>query len=47
MMTSRPLVFEDVIVRVSRQSRNKMHIDFDEANAAQVSGFTLGRVVRK
>jgi len=24
-----------------------MHIDFDEANAAQVSGFTLGRVLRQ
>lgn len=47
MMTSRPIVFEDVIVRVSSKSRNKMHIDFDEANAAQVSGFTLGRVVEK
>jgi len=47
MVTDRPLVFEDVIVRVSRKSRNKMHIDFDEANAAQVSGFTLGKVIRK
>ena len=47
MMTERPIVFEDVIVRVSSQSRNKMHIDFDEANAAQVSGFTLGKVIEK
>lgn len=44
VITDRPVTFKDVIVRVSRQSRNRMHIDFDEANAAQVSGFTLGRV---
>jgi len=47
ILTDRPLVFRDVIVRVSRKSRNRMHIDFDEANAAQVSGFTLGRVLRQ
>ena len=24
-----------------------MHIDFDEANAALVSGFTLGKIIRQ
>ena len=47
MLTERPVVFRDVIVRVNRKSRNRMHIDFDEANAARVSGFTLGRVLRQ
>ena len=33
--------------RVSVQFRYKMHIDFDEANAAQVSGFTLGKILKQ
>lgn len=44
VLTDRPVMFRDVIIRVSKQSRCKMHIDFDEANAALVSGFTLGRI---
>jgi putative phosphotransacetylase len=44
VLTDRPVTFTDVIVRVSEKSANRMHIDFDEANAASVSGFTLGRV---
>lgn len=46
LFTQRPIVFQDVIVRVSDKFRNRMHIDFDEANAAMVDGFTLGRVIR-
>lgn len=46
VLTDRPVVFRNVIVRVSPKARNRMHIDFDEANAAKVSGFTLGRVIR-
>ena len=47
VITERPVVFEDVIVRVSNQYRNRMHIDFDEANAAAVVGFTLGKIIKK
>ncbi len=44
-LTDRPVVFEDVVVRVSERFRFRMHIDFDEANAAAVSGFTLGQIL--
>lgn len=46
VLSERPLIFKDVIVRVSENFRYKMHIDFDEANAAKVSGFTLGQIIR-
>ncbi len=45
VLTERPVTFDDVIIRVSEKFRCKMHIDFDEANAALVSGFTLGRII--
>ncbi|MDO4219312.1 MAG: phosphate propanoyltransferase [Synergistaceae bacterium] len=45
--TDRPLIFDDVVLRVSPKFRYKMHVDFDEANAAGVSGFTLGRIITK
>ena len=46
VFTSRPVIFRDVIVRVSKASSCRMHIDFDEANAALVSGFTLGKIIK-
>lgn len=46
VLSERPVIFKDVVVRVSDQFRCKMHIDFDEANAAMVSGFTLGQIIR-
>ncbi len=46
MLTERPVVFKDVVVRVSSQFRNRMHIDFDEANAAAVEGFVLGKIIK-
>ena len=45
--TERPVTFDNVVIRVSDQFRYKMHIDFDEANAAQVSGFTLGKILKQ
>lgn len=39
----RPLVFDDVLVRVNNNYRLRLHIDFDEANA---SGCTEGTVCR-
>lgn len=38
-ITDRPLIFEDVTVRVSPQFRTYAHLDFDEANAC---GYKLG-----
>src|SRR5699024_7521064 len=35
----RPLIFDDVIIRISKNYRTFMHIDFDEANAC---GFKKG-----
>ena len=46
VLTERPITFRDVIVRVSDKFSCRMHIDFDEANAAMVSGFTLGKIVK-
>lgn len=46
VLSERPVILKDVVVRVSDQFRCKMHIDFDEANAAMVSGFTLGQIIR-
>lgn len=45
ILSERPVTFEDVIIRVSDAFTSRMHIDFDEANAASVSGFTLGKII--
>ena len=46
-VTDRPVIFKDVLLRVSDKFNLRMHIDFDEANGSGVSGFTLGRVILK
>ncbi|MFR1707442.1 MAG: ethanolamine utilization phosphate acetyltransferase EutD [Clostridium sp.] len=40
---NRPLIFDDVVIRVSPDFRTYMHVDYDEANAC---GFTKGTVCR-
>lgn len=45
VLSDRLVMFDNVIIRVSDQARFRMHIDFDEANAALVSGFTLGQIL--
>lgn len=41
----RALTFGEVVVRVSPKFRTRMHLDFDEMNAAGLSGETTGTVV--
>ena len=43
--TSRPLVFEDVLVRVSRDFATFAHLDYDEANACGFHDGDLGRIL--
>jgi putative phosphotransacetylase len=42
---ARALTFGEVVVRVSPKFRTRMHLDFDEMNAAGLFGETLGTVV--
>ena len=43
--TSRPLVFDDVVVRVSPDFATYVHLDYDEANACGFSAGDLGRIL--
>ena len=43
---NRRIVFDNVLVRVKDNFRLRMHIDMDEANAAGVNGFTLGKLIK-
>lgn len=42
----RPLIFDDVVVRVSDKFNTNMHIDFDEANACGFKAGTLARIIK-
>jgi propanediol utilization protein len=43
--TARPLIFEDVLVRVSDAFATRVHLDFDEANACGYCSGDLGRIL--
>ena len=43
--TSRPLIFEDVLVRVSPDFATRVHLDFDEANACGYTSGDFGRIL--
>jgi len=43
----RALTFDEVVVRVSEKFRTRMHIDFDEMNAAMISPNQTGLVIKK
>ena len=43
--TDRPLVFADVLVRVSADFATRVHLDFDEANACGYKTGDLGRIL--
>ena len=44
--TARPLVFGDVVVRVSENFSAAMHIDTDESNAACAAGIVYGEIIK-
>ena len=44
--TSRPLIFDDVVVRVSPDFETYVHLDYDEANACGFRQGDLGRILR-
>ena len=43
--TDRPLIFEDVMVRVSPQFATYAHLDYDEANACGFAKGDMGRIL--
>jgi propanediol utilization protein len=43
----RPLIFEDVLVRVKDSYRLSMHIDYDEANAVGLTKTSTGKIIRE
>jgi len=45
--SKRPLIFDDVAVRVSPKFETFMHIDYDEANACGFVPGTTGRIIKK
>ena len=43
--TARPLMFEDVVVRVSSDFAPRVHLDYDEANACGFAPGDFGRII--
>jgi propanediol utilization protein len=43
--TDRPVIFEDVLVRVSKDFATAAHLDYDEANACGFAAGDLGRII--
>lgn len=44
-MTQRPVIFEDVVVRIHPDFRAAVHLDYDEANACGLQNGDLGRIL--
>ena len=45
VFTQRPVIFEDVVVRVSKDFATYVHLDYDEANACAFQKGDLGRIL--
>ena len=43
--TQRPVVFEDVVVRINPEFAGAAHLDYDEANACGFANGDLGRIL--
>lgn len=46
VMGERPLIFDDVVVRVSENFKTYMHIDYDEANACGYKKGSLAKIMK-
>ncbi|MGM0209236.1 phosphate propanoyltransferase [Enterococcus sp. DIV0421] len=46
VLGTRPLIFDDVVIRVSPHFATYMHIDYDEANACGLSKGVLGYIIK-
>lgn len=46
ILGDRPLIFKDVVIRVSSDFKTFMHIDYDEANACGYSKGTKARIIK-
>ena len=46
VFTARPLIFEDVLIRVSDEFATYVHLDYDEANACAMRPGDLGRILK-
>ena len=44
--TARPLIFDDVVVRVSPDFAPRVHLDYDEANACGFAPGDFGRIIQ-
>ncbi len=47
VFTDRPLIFDDVLVRVSKTASTVVHIDYDEANACDFKPGTRALIIKK
>jgi propanediol utilization protein len=45
VFTQRPLIFDDVVVRVHEDFATFVHLDYDEANACGFQNGDLGRIL--
>lgn len=46
VLGERPLIFDDVVIRVSEKYNTFMHIDYDEANACGFKSGTFARIIK-
>lgn len=47
VFSDRPLIFDDIVVRISPNFKTYMHIDYDEANACAFKNGTFGMIIKK
>ena len=45
VLGGRSLIYDEVVIRVNASFQTRMHIDFDEANAAAISGEVEGEII--